>query len=106
MSVQAPFVSNSLNNHGVTPIESFGIEIADKFIGNFHGLKSVTREKRSYGSSFRKTPNRIENTDISDGGGHEDVCNEVFYCRPNDGIVGHHGCFILGRNLLLRELRK
>ena len=91
---------------GLLRSRSFGIEIANKFLENFHGPKSADQEKRSYGSSFWKTPNRIENTDISDGRGHEDVSNEVFYCRSNHGIVSHHGGFILGRNLFLRELRK
>ena len=61
---------------------SLGIEIADKFLTNFHGVKlrskSVNQEK-TYGSSFWKTSIRIENTDIPYGRGHEDVCNQIFY---------------------------
>jgi len=70
------------------------------------GAESVNQEKRSYGSSFWKTPLRIENTDIPYGRGDEDVCNEVFCCRSNHGIISDNCCFILGGNRFLRELRK
>jgi hypothetical protein len=63
-------------------------------------------EKRSLGSSFWKTHFRIKNTDILYGRSYEDVCNEVFYCRSNHGIISFNCCIILGWNRFLRELRR
>ena len=70
------------------------------------GGKIRKQEKKSYGSSFWKTPIGIEDTNIPYGRGDEDVCNEVFCCRSNGSILGYHCCLILGWNLFLRELRK
>jgi len=63
-------------------------------------------EIRTFGSSFWKTHFRIKNTDIPHGKGHEDVCDEVSYCRSAYGNISSHGCFILGWDRFSEGLRR
>ncbi len=101
-----------------------GIEIADKFLTKFlwpysqepnpqsrkfwnaSENRGEIREKRRFGSPFRKTHFRIKKTDFPYGRGHENVCREVFYCRSSHGNISSNSCFILGWNRLFKELRR